>query len=507
MALSNFTVLYDPFDGAKLTDTNTIFIDADTGDDNNPGTRDLPKKSLQSINVTGKKYLLRGVFNENYLITTGIGIILIGDLNTVINGSIIFRGSGAMGANLKIANIKAIELNNEVEGAGATPSFNIKNCEFGLLNTATTGRLVLQNTVAGSFMGYPVSSGKCTIKSALIYATGIDESIISENIKFWSSSSDATYLISISPLPVITNTVIFKSAQWKWINNTIPVTYTTPGNEIADIKAALLDYANNVLTVTQQKTYLTNVANNIFGYGTIIYDDSAPNVRVFNRYDSGGSVADASLNLENGNPALTASFTKSIVGKYRPKLNVTFKAPREITDTGAETGNAGTLLATVNESISIDMSSLQKRNKMETDVVSMYPGDMFTQWQSSFMPASTEFFYFGAKQILQTGQHPINAVLVTPYDTPATPSAFPKFLAPFNSPVEIAYNATTNAPILFNDLAALGIVTNKNLAECGTWAVSNACHEWYPLMQAANVRVDRPRFRHFVLTLIANNAS
>ena len=187
----------------------------------------------------------------------------------------------------------------------------------------------------------------------------------------------------------------------------------------------------------------------------------------------------------------------------KAKQNIVFNAPREINDNGVDTANSGTLLiAGSNEDISVDMTSTQNRNRMTTNVIAMNQGDAFTQWKSEFEPSNSTGVYLGAKQTITGTLFPINGIVVTPYDTLTTKSAFPKFLAPLNYPVEIAYSGGN--PITFNDLAGLGITTNKNLAECGTWAVSNACHEWSEVMAIAGVTASRPSFRYFVLELIAN---
>ena len=255
--------------------------------------------------------------------------------------------------------------------------------------------------------------------------------------------------------------------------------------------------------------------NNFFGIGTIIYDDAAPNVRLFNRYDGvTDEVLDFSLNNNENNPALFNSVFRSFVGGYRPKMNLVFGAAREIDDAGSDIG-AGTLLVKdgSGEEISIYISSTQSRNKMEsvtpdgTGVVSLPMGDRFTQFQSAFFPSNSNVLYLGPKQDLTGGLSPVNAVVIQPYDTPSTPSAYPKFCAPINKEVQIAYHLAgvkEGQPVLFNDLAGLGIATNKNLAEVGTWAVTNAVDEWDGLITLPEIISRGTQFRRFKVILIGN---
>ena len=153
--------------------------------------------------------------------------------------------------------------------------------------------------------------------------------------------------------------------------------------------------------------------------------------------------------------------------------------------------------------IFINLESLQMRNRMNSNVITMLAGDSFTKWQSLFFASTSTNIYLGMKQDVSANLSPINGVLVIPYDTPTLQSQYPKFLAPINRDVEIAY--LNDTPIKFNDLIGLGITPNVNLAECGDWAVTNASHVWADLVTLPNVLAKPPKIKYYMLSLIANN--
>jgi hypothetical protein len=341
-----------------------------------------------------------------------------------------------------------------------------------------------------------------TIRRLDLRLTGNSEcsnSIITDVIDF--EAGDLNYYFTLR------NSIIRKSLEWQWKQSPIPSYWTEAGNEIEDVKASLYTYASETLTVPAETEYLKRMADNLFGEGTIIYDDENADIKLFAGYDGNGNITDYSLNLQNGNPALFISDTMSYVGCYRPKIGISFKPSIEIDENGDPTGNEGDLLQN-NMGIFFNIDSVQNRNRMETEVVAMANGDRFTKFQSTFFPSSSGSFYLGPKQDLATENlHAIDAVLIEPYDDPETASAFPKFPAPINEDVKIAYFSTgakAGSPVLFGDLAGLGISTNKNPNEAGAWAVTNACDEWDNVVGLASVSPREARIRYFKLVLLGN---
>jgi len=513
MALSNFTILKNPFTGTLLTDVNTLYIDADEGDDSNPGTRALPKKLLtQPYVATITTYVIRGKFNESPVFKLDMTRkYILGDLNTEINGVIDFQGvAGAHGAGYSIFNIKTYQINAlSPSNLGIFNETILKNCVVELYTTSNSlyNRLSASNSLFLDVRGGLWTQNHInyvTLRDVFLFSVSGKELTIIEkslfcgtiNIPIWNTTEVIIKLNSC---------VIRKQCKWRYNGIEIPVTWTTPLNFLNDLKNSMIAYATT-LTNVQQRDGLINFANTAFGANIIIHDDDTPNVRLFNRYDATGNVIDYSLNLHKDNPALYITEDWQYTGALRAKQNIVFNSAREINDNGVETGDAGTLLVNgVDEDIFIDLTSSQKRNRMQTNVIAMQPGDMFTQWMSDFVASNSIGIYLGAKQTITVALFPINGIVVTPYDTQTTPSAFPKFLTPLNSRAEIAY--LNGNPVKFNDLAGMGITTNKNIAECGTWAVSNACHEWSSVMEITGVTANRPLFRYFILELIANNFS
>ena len=523
MALSNFTIVRNPFNNVLLTDSNTVWIDADTGSDTNNGTLDFPYKSLSNIvqpaTNTTKYYVIRGSFTDGfnlYLSNGNINTYILGDLNTEVRGNVSITSAAASSFSVNTflfsANVKYDTFIVNLTPYGTMQQFiNFKNVEINVFNIGGTAANYVINTVNTFIATATVTT--TTTHQGLTYMTfsrfnasaaqssAMYNSIISDVVNFMAGTTIGTGFS-------LYNCIIRKQTKWYYNNVLIPVPDTT---DVETMKTALSTWANNggIASGTGRDSFNAHV-NRFFGTGTIIYDDSAPNVRLFNIYDTvTDEVLDFSLNRQNGNPALFNSAFKSYVGAYRPKENVVFNDAVNISTNDAGSGMGDLLKKDAGDNIFIDLTSTQTRNRMEMqNIFAMLSGDAFTQWQSVFFSANTESVYLGAKQNLGAGQFPINAVLVTPYDTGSSPnpSAFPKFLAPLNKEVQMAYFIATGAPVLFNDLAGLDVpvITNKNLPEVGTWAVTNAVHEWSGLVQRADVVVRSPRFRYFKLTLIAN---
>jgi hypothetical protein len=93
------------------------------------------------------------------------------------------------------------------------------------------------------------------------------------------------------------------------------------------------------------------------------------------------------------------------------------------------------------------------------------------------------------------------------YDTPAQPSSYPRLLIPFNGNLEIAYfkiGEKAGQPVLFSDLEALEVTTNKNLDEVADWAVTNGAQEFYDVSILEQIEIRKPKFRYILPVLTAN---
>lgn len=526
MAINNFTLTKDPFTGADLTDENTIYIDSVVGNDNNSGTRSLPKKTLASL-THAKIHVLRGVFNEPVSLFRSQGqLTILGEPNTMLLGSISIRFyDNADVSYIRLANLYIASFTAPYSGsfpAEVKPP-TVDNCEFGSFitinataNVVTVNRPVT-NTRMESFS--PTMSDTAQIMKNITcddfspyYQRGgiLDNSIITKSIELYNAASINSYF-------ELKYCVLRHSVIYKWKGNAIPVELpagmwnTLTGEFIAK---QLRNYAANTLTAVAEKNLLNRLADNMFGVGTIVYNDSGKistdgtfvqsSPRIFNGYDNMGNIIDYTLNRQNGNPALYASNVASYVGAYKPSVTMFFTFPaKEIDNDGVETGNEGDLLQE-NNGIFINIDSSQNRNRVSTPVVALPAGDGFTLFKANFYPSFSNSFYIGAKQYLTPTTSALNSILVEPYDTPTNVSAFPRFFTPINKVVEIAYHVDTNQPVLFSELAGLDIDTNKNLTEVGTMAVTNACDEWDDLISLATVRSTLPKIRYFKITLIAN---
>ncbi|MCL2650314.1 MAG: hypothetical protein FWD60_04705 [Candidatus Azobacteroides sp.] len=500
MAANGFTLTRNPYNGQLLTDSNCVYVDAQNGNDSNPGTRAFPKQTLGVITNQSATYLLLGSFNGIVSISiASTNIYLLGDLNSSLE-SVSFNKSSGSAANIYVYGLKINYLAINADNG------YLQDCVINTLFTNfTTSKFYIRDTFITNGTVNQVDSARATIRNLFAWQQGsftnFQDVIITDQIVLFNAALAAllNYYFTIS------NSIILKTCKWIWNGNIIPIIWTSTGSEINDIKTSLTNYANNVLSVQAQKDYLMRIVNNIFSFGTIVYDDSTPNVRVFNEYDSGGNVSDYTLNFQTTNPATYVSSTKSYVGAYRPSFNFNFDFNNviEIDNNGYTTGNAGDLLK-YNAGIYCDVNSQQSRNKVSTGVIAMLKGDTITRFQGSFFRSNQ--FYLGALQP-STSITKQNAILVEPYDNLTTQSAFPKFCIPINKNVQIAYFSSgvkALQPILFNDLAGLGIATDKNLSEVGTWAITNAMEEWDDVAELPTTVIHDINLRYFKLHLIAN---
>jgi len=511
MAANGFTLTTNLFTGEVLTNSNTLFFDANFGSDSNPGTREFPK---QTINITDTNtanivnFVVKGDFSNilNLSVSNKKAYIL-GDLNTNLG---FFSISTNSNISVYFVNLNINKL-NIIQGIGTINTY-LYNCTIlsflqGLQAYYTPSVLILNCFASTLYWG---QNNQATFKNVTVRDfkpmtprenLSLFDSIFTDSIDLFTNQNAVNAFI-------FNNCIILKSCAWLWNSTLISINWTSAGNEINDIKESLTYYKNNTLTDAAQKSHLDALINSMFGAGTIIYDDKLPsNARIFNKYDAAGNVLDYTLNLDwKNNPALFTGFNKSYVGAYRPSVNFSFNWGNisEIDNNGANIG-AGTLLKyDATNGIYCDLSSQQNRNKVSTNILEMLKGDSITRFQGNFYPSLQ--FYLGALQQSPTVSKQ-NAIVVHPYDTPTSVSAYPIFCIPINKNVQIAvWESGTNAgkPILYSNLAGLGIAHNKNLAEVGTWAITNAMEEWDDVVELATTTVITPQIRYFMLDLIVN---
>jgi hypothetical protein len=515
MALNNFTITHNPFTGVALTDSNTIYIDSVIGSDSNAGTRNAPKKTLPSSSsiVNNKFYVLRGYFEQDITMHNITSIYFFGEPNTIINGNI----------NFELGNpffyCYGLKISAVTTSAADTTSFVhrhfYRNCEFINGITIPGGSQVNMTDVITDLCKCELYNVRATIKQAYIrnFAANqtIRNSIITDVINLGTVSADMPYYTTLN------HCIVRKQVQWQWNGATIPMNLTTDAQtglcNTEDAQAALHAYATNVLTNQTHKDSLNRIADNIFGEGTIIYDDDVSAhamPHLFNGYgDDGITPTDYTLNPAIGNPAMYASDISGFVGAYKPKINTSFNwtAVDIIDNDGNVTGAGAGELITYNNGIFFDNEIAQNRNRVSTNVITMPPGDSFTLFRSLFFASFSDTFYFGALQTSSTTNSPLDAVLIEPYDTATVPSAFPKFFVAINRDYEIAYHVSDGTPVLFSELATLGIATNKNMNEVGDMAVTNAVNEWEDVIALNSVYSGKVSFRHFKITLIANRTN
>ena len=259
MALNNFTLTHNPFTGLALGDgtsagtTQIYFIDADRGDDNNPGTRDLPFKSLSKMvslsSSDTRIFVLRGIFDEGVVIG-GIGnLSIIGDLNTEIRGNV-QHNTGQFGTFVNVANINmnVFGVLNAMYSTVMTHRF--RNCNINVFNIVGNSannyplqEMVTESCYIGSMdvinrsFSIGVTHTTCKVLNVFSYSSPVMyDSIVSDVVNFKTGTTS----IGVQ----LYNCIVRKQVEWRWNNITIPITWTTVGNEINDIKNSVIDFAD-----------------------------------------------------------------------------------------------------------------------------------------------------------------------------------------------------------------------------------------------------------------------
>ena len=451
-----FKTYYHPYTGAVLTNANTKFVCPLTGNDSTgSGTRENPYATLTKAGTV--QVLLRGQTNENYAI--GAASVLIGDgEDAYVNGTI--SGAQALNClNVKILTsqigamsgggtyLKCIVTTFGTKASSIYSSFgivsnnfitNYQNCRHGILNSTVV--TFVNNTISNYFNCLNINTENTIINS--IFCSVVD-------LYNYNSRATVTYI------PLFKNCLFRKSVIWKWNSNIIPINWGTYGNAVgdymADVISAMYAYTGTV-TAGTDRTYFSAMfpsasTSNIFfvgdnGQTNKVVDDSV--YPIFNKYN-GTVPVDYSLKLDSSNIALYMSDTNSYVGCYQANVGgMVFGTIYDVDSNGNNTGNTPDMLVKDTDgSFYASNSSVQIRNRVQTNVLTFPRGFKIAGLQSQLTSGMASRFFFGKFQPYSTTGTPtlpIETVEVIPYDDATTPSAFPRFSASFNDIVQMWYH-------------------------------------------------------------------
>lgn len=486
-----------------LTDNNTAFVSTVIGNDNNAGTRTSPVQTITKANTLGKTYILhRGLFSELANFSLNKVYIADGEDSIHIENGVVpetiadnynfkfkkFRPGTHSSVNPNCIGLYVEELLYKALGSG----LHIRD-SF-IVSSQTLGAIWENNTCL-TFKNYCDNTRK-NIANNSIFINDIDL---------------FPYLSQTTVYPVFTNCLFRKQTIWKWNGSVIPITYGESADDyILDLKNSLTDYANNVLTGAQQAYLLGCVANsftkNLMNFESckIADDDYTANTRIFNRY-SNGTPIDYSLRINPNNIALYMSTNETFVGCFSPNLApMTWGEIEDIDADGIVTANeANMLVRNSDNTFTADASQDdQFWNRVSLTNTLVYSrGYNFIGINSIFKSGVNAGFYFGKKQPFDAINTPVESVEVIPYEDLNTESSHPRFSARFTGDTRVYYHLSDNSPVLFSDLATLGITTNKDLDIYGGYAVSEADVESFLLKTNVNVKLEYPRLRFVRLEL------
>ena len=490
-----------------IKDGNYYVLGNGQGNDGNPGTMDEPRATFgNSVDLADKKCVLSGMVEQG--ITSSGSLEISGDFNARIKGPV--KSVGYVATTLKLKNLAV----DSVE----TDCIDLENVRTTLKTAFPSAggnkNLLFRNNILTldmcAFLGTELIKWKNLTVKGFYNGIKTNETIIYDSV-FLGDFDLYNYNNAWSIIPVFKYSLFLKGQTvFKWNGNAIPVTWTVPGNERQDVIDSLKAYADASIAYGEQKNYLKSCADYFLGEGTLVYDDSPDNVRIFNAYDDSGIPSDLNLNMQNGNPALFSSSEGDYVGALRPAFKVEWdwENMQSLDEDGNVLDEAPDLLQE-NAGIFVNVNSRQKRNRVKASLVLAFPGgDRLSKIAADFESAADRGLYFGAWQNEVSGLVPLDAFEAEVYDTPTQPSTYPHLLIPFNRDLEIACFKTgdkAGLPVLFSDLEALGVETNKNLTETAGWAVTNGTQEFTDVVGVEGVESRKPRFKYILPVLTANS--
>ena len=503
MALDNFTLMTNPVTGAALTDANTVFVSGYVdGNDLNIGARTSPVATLaRAMNLlTAQKFhvLIRGKVGGTVSIPVN-GTCFIGEQDAYIDDTVTaatpFDGTN----KAYFINIDINSITYSISGSRSVITYLYSSRVRHILRAHYLYIVRSEvNTIYASFYGDRLGLlfRNTTIKK-INKQNGtnsyIDDSIIFD-VELNSSSGYMTFSHCLFTK---------QHSRFFWNGNLID---TSQANDISGIVTALKAHAtaNNL-------PFLSSMADMLFDDCELYDDAPTANVRVFNAYDSNGiNPIDLHPNFQNGNPALYRSSENSVVGAFRPKKNLFLDVNdpnklRNLDENWTHLQGTDATLLHYNNGYYLDIHSPDVVNQIESDVMMISQGDRITRFAADFVPGINSGYYTGLRQ---SGDFRLDSIEIKPYDSISQPSAFPIVSLPINRDVRICYYKTgpkTGQPVLFNDLAGLGIATNKDIPVIGaTHCVTNAHTEYDDLMQLPEIEDRLPLIMYFKVILTVN---
>ncbi|MDR2009208.1 MAG: DUF1565 domain-containing protein [Bacteroidales bacterium] len=502
-----FKSIRDPFYKELLTNDNTIYCCSITGSDNNPGTREAPVQTIQrALKIENKNFVCvnDGIYDAGSGYPHANHKVLFADKNfCTIIGTYVAHESCVY--NFHIDKIYGTTPDNDT-----TPGFN--NCciyEFehykkGIVMSSRYN--YIENFIARG-ISYTYLEN-FTIKNFKNYLLRAYEDGILLNHIFINEIDLYKYTNqSIEIYPKFKYCLFRKSLKWSWNGNIIPITYSEDKeNWINDLKSSLQDYAEKNLQEDDSK-YLTNIANKSFLENNLIHDD-IEDTPIFNKYDKENNPVDLSLYLDKNNPALHMSSHNSFVGAFPPSVRINMKEIINVDNDGCDDYNEPGNLLIYNDSDGSyegDKSSNQIWNSTRSNIITpeLCCFD-FSGIQGFLETGLNTRLYFGKKQIYDANNIPVETIEVIPYDDENTLSVFPRFSCSLSENTQIWYHKSGNKsgmPVLFNDLADIGILSNVDLKIYGNYAVTTADYNSNDLELSGNYIAKKISIRYFRLEL------
>ncbi len=511
--MNPFKRKYSP-GGVLLTNTNCVYVSAAYGNDAEgiTGYIDSPYQSLQeAINRKGSRAYIC-VDDSIYIgnIEALAIVEIFPNLNFfVIQGNVSVPSVNSTALNIHYAIIKgsvSIGFGNRHLGLGLfycwvneligsdypTETYwrgqnrnYIKVFKQGMLKHNSPGKF-FQNNTFSEFYNY------------LQRDSIASDSIIIDLIDFYPRGS--TYNVDI--FPKFSYCLFRKQTAIKWDTLTIPITWSEDENLwIEDIKAGISYFGTNQAGLSAtHRTYLQNIAANTFQNGCRVMDDSG-DVRLFNRYNHAGQPVDFTLNVHLDNIAIRMSEFGSYVGAFAPNIGGMLLGDIvNINEDGTINAAEPTLLVNNDDgTLEANELSSQRWNRVVTNL-------LFSQ--------SKNFAFRGLQCLVESGRASgynygklyadktisVDTIEVVPYDDETTPSAFPPFSCALIQETYMYYH-TQGQPVLFSDLAGLGVTANVSLAIYGSYAVTDADYDSIALLSNSNVILKQIPIKFFKLEI------
>lgn len=466
------------------------------GNDNNAGTKINPFQTVTKIGSFNSLCVYGGITTENPNRATSNRTIF--ENESYINGSANL-GNSSSSYGLKCKSATAL-------------GSNLTNLETKTLLGSTNAVGLLNYSFIGDYkaIDYQNAGGKNYNNTILRFynfgASLFQNSIICISVDLYKYSTQTT------TYPVFKYCLFRKCTLWQWNGVTVPITYTTEANYVQDVYNSLLAYANS-MTDGAYKTYFLLMLGSSYATCPIFYTDNITGQTnkvvddtvypIFNRYN-GSTVLDYSLSANSENRALTMgdpTLDFQFVGKYRPNVGGQFAAspmifgnPINVNADGSDdlVTPADILIKDSDNNFMANQDSVQLRNRVYANVLEFTRGKVPFGAGSQLQSALNSRFAFGKYRPMTQYSIPQETIEVIPYDTPTVPSAtLPNFSMAFNGECRLWYwlagAAKAGLPVLFSDLAVLGITTDINLTEYGNYAVSNADQESLTLSSLSTI--------------------